>query len=295
MGLGNATHWKGPLLGSDQAGAGLYEDVSADIFSYTQSNWVVCIDDFWYDIADIATMETLGWTETAVGTAASRTNIVNKEARYLLINGDTVADEGSSLQANAAVSAAATGPAFKSIGPLTSTTTLMDGQGILFEARINLLNAVGTFNSKFVIGWAVTDTAMMTASTGAVALATGGGIIFHAGEDGNLMFGTQSTSTYAEVDTGVDIATSTSFANANWLRLGFKAVWIDASASTGYVHYYVNGIRKGTIVNALPMTSTETYSVSIELVNGPATANQVDMAVDYIVTGITRPGVTQIT
>jgi hypothetical protein len=145
-----------------------------------------------------------------------------------------------------------------------------------------------------MVGWVLgTDAALMTAATGAAAIGTGGGFVFRMAADGTLYFGYQSTTVYAEVATGyVQPLPTNAFAAANWVRMGFRAVWLDASAGTGRVDYFVNGVKKGSIYNKMCMTSTEAYCLTYELINSSTTADQVDMAVNYILTAISEPGVT---
>lgn len=296
MAISTGTHWAGPLLGSEKAGGGLFDDVPVAQWSELRSRWKMRLEDFDEDMASIAVANLIGWTETAVGAAAGRTMVVDKENGFLNVNADATADEGTNAQMNGVTSQLTyTNTNHKSIGPLTSTTTLMANRALLFECRINFLQAVGTaWTNKLVIGWMTTDTAMMTAATGALTLATGGGLFFHILPTGVINFVTQRTSTPASVSTGLSVGTlSTTYLAANWLTLGFKAVWsADPTSATnnGYVDYYVNNTLRGRVVNQNPMTSGQTYSVSYEFINGAAAAPQADMAIDYILTGITRPG-----
>jgi len=78
----------------------------------------------------------------------------------------------------------------------------------------------------------------------------------------------------------------------NWRELEFNAIWADASddAANGVVHCYHNGGWAATVENNLPMASTENYSFGGELINGPADlATAIDIGIDYILTGISRP------
>jgi hypothetical protein len=282
-----STHYSGPIL----VGGGVADESPIHTIS-PRSNYKTWVEEFKEDVADIAAMETLGWTETAINTPTAATNIVTKETGYLLINPGTKADAGSSLQLNAAPTGAGLATAHQSAGPLTSTTTLMDGRELFFETRIGVSGTTAAWDAKCIFGWIVTDTALMTGATGVPALATGGGIGFHFGEDGVLSYFTQATVVggYTAVDTGLDITTLGAAATIQWYTLGFRARWVDASGGTGVVHFYRDGNLIGTVTDGLPMQSTQTYSVSFEMLTGPALVN--DFYVDYIVTGVSRPGYT---
>lgn len=299
MALSSGTHWAGPLLGSDKTGGGIFDDVPFKEWSELRSRWKLRLEDFDEDMASIAVANQIGWTETAVGVAAGRTMVVDKENGFLNVDADTVANEGTNAQLLGTPSQVTyTNTNHKSIGPITSTTTLMANRSLLFECRINFLQAVGTaWTNKLVIGWMTTDTALMGAVGGSLigTIATGGGLFFHIMPAGVVSFGTQKAAfgTLAEVNTSVSVGTlSTTYLPANWLTLGFKAVWGPDPTATnnGYTDFYINNIFRGRVAGQNPMTSTQTYAVTYELINGAAAAPQVDMAIDYILTGITRPG-----
>lgn len=295
-GINPSTRFQGPVTGSARAGGGVYADNPIGEISHAMSRYSAFFQDFSEDVADIAAMETLGWTETAVGAAAANSLSVTKENGYLLVDAGTAADTGTNLQMIGAL-ASVTGSTHQAVGPLTSTTTLMDNKEIIFSTRIAYAQGAGRWQgatgSKFVIGWVTTDATIMTATTGALSLATGGGIFFHVTEAGALNFVTQRTTTANSVNIVPLIADATSATvPSNWMTLGFRAAWRDASdnASNGKVEAYLNGRLVATVVNDLPMSSAEDYSVSIEVVNGPAASPNIDLAVDYIYTAITRPG-----
>ena len=286
-------HYQGPILGSDKAGKGLFEDCSVGLTSRFQSPYKEYYEDF-STVVSLAGMEDAGWTETAVGTAASRTFVYDENLGMMVLNADTVADEGINVQNNNAGTTSATSQVTNLPGPIVSTTTYMDAKELIWAARIGFLVGNGTaYDSKLVMGWFVTDTAMMTAATGALAIATGGGIGFHI--DGDVGTGVVSTvmqATTAAVTntTGLTIPALTNAVMGSFVDLGFRARWIDASAGTGVVKFYVNGALVDTRTDSLPMQSTETYSNTIELINGPATADEVDLGVEYIYNAITRVG-----
>ncbi|GAH14548.1 unnamed protein product, partial [marine sediment metagenome] len=61
------------------------------------------------------------------------------------------------------------------------------------------------------------------------------------------------------------------------------------SAGTGRSDFWYDGQHVGTL-NTVPFDAAEVYSFSIAGVNGPAQV--ADLSIDYILTGITRPGLT---
>jgi hypothetical protein len=285
-------------LGSSRAGGGLFENTSVGLTSRFQSPYKEYYEDF-ATVVSLAGMEDAGWTETAVGTAASRTYAYDETLGLLVINADTVADEGTNIQNNAAGTTSATSQVTNLIGPVVSTTTLMDTRELIWATRIGFLVGNGTnWDSKLLIGWFVTDTALMTAATGALAIGTGGGIGFHINGDTNsglvetVVQGTTAATTTA---TGQSVTTLTNATMGNYLDLGFRARWVDAGTGTGQIDFFVNGVNVQTVsgaTTALPMQSTQTYSNTIELVNGPATADEADIGVEYIYNAISRAGLT---
>lgn len=301
MSLGKGTHFVGPLLGSDRTSGGAFEDIPVAWTDRMRSPYKCYYEDFNGLVSGVTTdMENAGWTETAVGTAASRTWAWSSQTQCLVINADTVAAEGTSAQFNAAPAAAKLSHQGLLCPAITSTATLMDTREFIWATRISFLVGDGTtYDSAALLGWFVTDTGLMTAATGALSIASGGGIGFHingVAGTGDRTIGAvmQGTTSATETSTGVSIGTlSSSF--STWIDLAFRARWIDASAGTGTVDFYVNGVRKVSMNGAtiaLPMQSTQTYSNTIELINGAATADQVDMGVEYIFNAISRPGLT---
>lgn len=295
MSLGPGLHFEGPVLGNDRAGAGLLEGCSHGVTSGFRGPYVEYLDRF-LGVSSITVAEDVGWTETAVGTAASRSVAYDSAQQLLVHNADTVADEGSNLINNAAGTADTVAPYSKLPGVITSTATLMDNREIIIATRVAFLLGAGSWTSKWVWGWNLSsDAALMTPSTGALAIGSGGGFGFHITEAGQLNAYIQGTTAATEFDTGVDMPSTLTTTFTNFLDLGVRVRWIDASAGTGHAQFYVNGRLTNSIAGsstALPMQSTEAYCMGYELINGPATANQVDAGYEYAYFAITRPGLT---
>jgi len=289
------------ILGDSRSNDGLFKGLPIDAFSELNSNFKVWHEGFKDDVVNTAQLVLLGWKETAVGTAASRTHAVTKETGYLVINADTVADEGTNIQHNLALVGTRLAKPHESCGPLTSTATFMDGRELVFHTRIRpvIADVTDTWTSKFALGWFVADTAIMAPATGLMTVEDGGGIGFQVGEDGILNTFYQSTT---KAVGGTLTATGISFAKngshdlatagtpSAWIDLGFRARWTDASVPTGSCEWFVNGQSVQQTNNINPMQSTQTYSVTYEVINGAATANQLDLHVADLLTGVTRPG-----
>lgn len=282
------------ITGDTKAAGGLFQGVGAEKFSSTRSPLNSYIEEFGYTIADIAQMELIGWTETAINTPTSATISAVKNNGYLAVNPGTKADSGSSLQANAAPGGTRTAPVTQILGPLVSSTTLMDSRELIWAARVGFLSGATTWDGKVAIGWIVTDTALMTNTTGVLALATGGGFGFRISELGSIDRFHQATTAATDANAvatgqfvgnnGLDATVTAD--TINWFNLGCRASWVDASAGTGKIDYYINDVLVDTQVNELPMQSTQTYSFSLEVLNGPVTDS--DVYVDWIVTGVTN-------
>jgi hypothetical protein len=258
-------------------------------------DYQIAYENFGDEVTSITDMETMGWVETDINTATSASVTVIPENNFLLVNAGTKADSGSSLQLLTPTTATHTNRPHKSIGPITSTATLMDGRSMFFFTRIGFAHTTAAWDNKLIIGWVTQDTSLMTAATGAESIATGGGLYFHFQESavGPVLFSAQRKAAAASTtELFTQGAATSATVVGDWIELGFLATWVDADddADNGIVYFYVNGILAGSDSNNLPMASTEVYAVSMELLNGPATDQNVDMGVDYIITGISGPG-----
>jgi len=286
MSLGGGIHWKGPLLGSDEAGP--FEDIATSVWSDNSSRFKTYVEDFDSVMAD-GELAARGVTVSDINTATSPTEVVTKETGYLLINPGTKADSGTHTQAVAAASSTIH-PEFQTIGPIVSTATLMDSREMAFETRIGVQSDTTVWDGKVILGWLASDASPM-GTDGIPSLTTGGGIGFHFHSDGVLRYFARQTALTAVAhmtDTVIDITTLTTAAVFQWYKLGFRAKWADASAGTGAVSFFVNDRKVGEITTDLPMASTQTYGVAFGVLNGAARVS--DLAVDYVITAITGPG-----
>lgn len=286
------THFQGPLLGNESATKGLFDDVALGAVDSIRSPYQIQVEDFDYPFAD-GILAASGFTVTDIGTAASPTEVVDAATGYLLLNPGTGDDDGTQIAYNTAPTGATTAnPELKLLGPITSTATLMDNREMIMYFRVGFSSETTTWGAKACFGWITTDTASMTPGTGALDIAAGGGTGFHVAEDGTLGVFSTNAAVTSSTDTGVNVLTDIAAVTAGdfvWYTLGFRTKWIDASAGTGHTDFYVNGSKKTTITDTMPMDSTEAYAITIEYLNGEAGFNM-DMAVDYVVSGLTRPG-----
>jgi hypothetical protein len=295
----SGTHFQGPVLGSNKSYGGLFVDVPAAAVEAVRSPYQINLEDFNSPIAD-GDLAASGWTLTAVTSGTGATEVVDAETGYLLLHPGSVDDAGPNIAYNAAPSATTTAsPPLNMLGEIDSTATLMDARELFFQYRVGFSteSATGVWQGKAMFGWLTDSTACMAPGTGVPTLKAEGGIGFHIGEDGVLgVFSQTATLTAAPtVTTGTnvltDLATVAAADTFVWYTLGFRTRWVDASAGTGVTDFYVNGRKTNTITDGLPMDGTGTYATTFEVLNGPA-GLECDMAIDYIVSGITRPGLT---
>tara|TARA_B100000586_G_scaffold270186_1_gene252468 strand:+ start:8788 stop:9612 length:825 start_codon:yes stop_codon:yes gene_type:complete len=259
-----------------------------------RSPYQLQVEDFDYPVAD-GKLAGSGWTLTDIGSASSPSEVVDAATGYLLLNPGAGDDDGTQIAYNAAPTGTTTAePQLKLLGPITSTATLMDNREMIMYFRVGFSSETTTWGAKACFGWITTDTSFMAPATGALTIAAGGGTGFHVAEDGTLGVFSTNAAVTSSTDTGVNVLTDIAGVTAGdfvWYTLGFRTRWIDASAGTGSTDFYVNGRKSATITDTMPMDSTEAYSIAFEYLNGAAGFNM-DMAVDYVVSGLTRPGLT---
>lgn len=295
------------IFGDTRSDGGLLVGAPMDVISESNSNLKIWHEDFKHNVVNTAQMETIGWTDTDVGSPAGSDIItVTQENGYLAIFCGTTADTGHNIQANKALVGTRLTPPHEVMPLVTATATLMDSRELIFKTRIAVSAGDGyaTWKSKFALGWITTDTNILDVADGALNIADGGGFGFHCGENGILnTFYQPTTNTIGatETATGVSFASGGSHAlTANstlssWVELGVRARWIDASGGTGTMEFYVNGQKVQTVTGSLPMQGTKPYCVTYEAVNGPTTVNDLTLAVSSITTGITAPGRSKVT
>ena len=289
----SGTHFQGPILGSGESVKGLFDDVSLGAVDSARSPYKVWVDNFDVQAAD-GQLEGMGATLTDLNTATSPGEIIGGQNPYLLINPGTKSDAGSSVQFNAAPATGLIGAPFRSAGPIVSTAPLMDNRELFFYTRVGFASDTVAWDGKSIVAWMVDDTTPLATATGVLSIATGGGFGFHVAEDGTLGYFTSGSAVTSATDSGFNVLTDTAdAADAGayvWYTLGARTKFTDASAGTGSTDFYVNGRNVATVADSITMPSTQTYSMTYTIVNGPARDS--DLAVDYCITGISRSGIT---
>ena len=178
------------------------------------------------------------------------------------------------------------------IPSFTSTATLMDNREMFFQVRMGTSSASATLNDcKYLMGIFENKAVILTVAGGLPAVDAGGGFGFHKGEGGAVtLLSTNAAITTAGqacVPAVSELAdTVTVF---NYHTYSARCRIVDASAGTGKTDFWYDGQFVGTITDTQPFDSTETY----EFVFACANATQAtDFRIDYILSGISRPGLT---
>ncbi len=292
---GFATHHQKPILGHANNGSGLFKDMpeGGSIF---RSPYQMHFEDFNNPIRTGA-FEASGWTHSIIGAGTGADEIVDAETGYLLLHPGSVDDGGFSLAYNVAADAVTTAtPPLNLLGEIDCTATLMDSRELMFNYRVGFSSESAAWQGKALFGWITDDIACMAPATGVPTLKAEGGIGFHIGETGVLgVFSQTATLTAAPTNvTGTNVLDDIALVSAEafvWYNLGFRTRWGDAGTGIGHTDFFVNGRLTNTITNGLPMDGTGTYSTRFEVINGPA-GKEIDIAIDSIASGITRPGLT---
>ena len=302
------THHKGPILGDNRSAGGIYHNVGLGIVDGHRSPYKIYVEDFTKSMVD-GDLALSGATVSAINTPTTATEVVTNTSGYLLIDPGSKADSGSEVQFDPNV---ANGTAANDVrpltilGPITSTATLMDGRELFFQTRVGFQSdSALNFDGHVMIGWLTKDTSLITNTTGVPSVADGGGFGFYInGDPGGAAAGANAyivpfsdpAAITADVtrNSGVvvpDLITDITAASTNkWYTLGAKMRVVDASASTGVTDFYINGRLVDSIANSTCMDSTEVYSMTFAVQNGPV--DLIAVSVDYLITGITREGIT---
>ena len=307
--VGDKGAYKGNLRGSPRAFGGLMEGISVEAMNQVSSDWDMFYESFNRRIDTIAEAELLGMTENGVNSPTGTPAMLgSRESGYLDMFPGTKDDAGSTIQFNKATTISGGNTtetlAPQTIGPLVSTTTLMDNRSIVCTTRVKFQPeaAVTTDGAKYLWGWCVDDTAPIATGTDVITLDTGGGIGFFLDASGDLQAFYQAVTADTPImeDTGVDITVIA--ASQTWYGLGFRVDWIDASAGTGLMTWYVDDEDAGTgwtkvhsvtgsgTSTGLPMQSTETYSITYTVINGAAGKGADGFFISDLFTAITKPG-----
>jgi len=281
------SHWEGQLMDS----RGPLEDVPKAMTDRANSPYKVWYEDFAEQAAD-AQIETMGFKVTDINTPTSPTETILPENRALFLNPGSKVDSGIELQFNIPSTAASLGSTFKIMGEFLQTTTLMDGQEIFFQTRIGSVSNSATDNdSKYIIGFFQNDASLLASATGVPSVVAGGGFGFHKGELGAVTcLSTNAAITAAGTACVPAVSELAMTVNVpNWHVYAARCRVIDADAGTGVTDFWYDNVHRLRLTT-IPFDATDTHSFSIGLLNGPTQI--ADMHIDYILTGITRPGLT---
>jgi hypothetical protein len=283
------THFEGPLLGSDRSNRGLFEDIPLASVDCVRSPYDIYVEQF-HDATADGELTTAGWTVTDINTPTAPSETMLPEDNFLLLNPGTKVDSGVQIQKILLPANLGVVNCVQVLGPITSTATLMDAREIFFQVRLGMsTNLVTANDGKFLLGWFTTDTSLLSSTTGLPTVAAGGGFGFHKGETGAITaLCSPDAIVAAGTATGVNALAATTVNVKDWYVLGARMRVIDASDSTGVCDFYINGSRVATIANTTCMDSTEEFAFSFAYQNGPVQIQ--DYALNYIITGITKPG-----
>jgi hypothetical protein len=292
MSARRGTHFEGPILGDNRSSRGLLEDAPIDVISRARSPYKVQYEDFQV-LQAAAQPETAGWTISDIGTSAAATETTGGAVGGMFINPGTTVDTGTTMQFKGPGTAASLSNVHNILGSIVSTATLMDNRELFFEVRLGYQSNSATSNDgKFILGWFTEqDSDLVHATTGLPLIPAGGGFGFFKNEAGliSAVSSPDAITTQAHTTTtGTNILATNTVNVYDYIILGAKSRWTDASESEGTTTFYVNHAPVVTLNDVQCMDSTETFHFSFAAANGPT--NLQDYVIDYILTGITRPG-----
>jgi len=280
------SHWKNQLMVS----GGPLDDCPRGVVDAAVSPYKIYYEDFREQMADHEQLSTMGWTMADLGGGSGTIAVASDHA--LVIDCTATADDGIEMQFDIPGTAASVSSTHNVIPEMTSTTTLMDGREIFFQVRMGTSSASATLNDcKYLMGIFEKKVVILTVAGGLPAVDAGGGFGFHKGEGGAVtLLSTNAAITAAGTAAVPAISeladTITVF---NWHTYAARCRIIDASAGTGVTDFWYDGVHRGRIENTQPFDSTEVYSFTFAAANATIAT---DFQIDYIMAGITRPGLT---
>lgn len=282
----SGTHFQGPLLSNK----GVFDQLPIGAIDNARSPYKIYYEDFAEQAAD-AQIETMGFTVTPINSPTSAAEAITGAQRALLVDPGSKADSGSELQFNIPSTAASLGSTFKIMPEFVQTATLMDNQEIFFQVRMGTASDSATDNDcKYLLGFFVNDTTLMASATGLPTVAAGGGFGFHKGELGAVtLLSTEAAITAAGTACSPAVSEVALGATATyvWHTYAARCRVIDADAGTGMTDFWYDNVHVGSLAT-VPFDATDTHSFTFGAINGPA--QDADFQLDYILTGITRPG-----
>jgi hypothetical protein len=233
---------------------------------------------------------------TDIGSPTSPSEVSGGVTGGLFINPGSKVDSGVEIQWKGPGAAAGLNNAHQILGTLISTTTAMDGRELFFEVRLGIQTNLLTANDgKWLLGFFVEDTSVLSNTTGLPLVPAGGGFGFHKGETGLVTAlctpdAITAAGTAGTLQNQLALSATSTY---NYFKYGARARWVDADATSdaGMVTYYINdAVVQSTAYDTMPFDSTETFHFTFAAHNGPVQIQ--DYILDYVTTGITRPGLT---
>jgi hypothetical protein len=284
------THYQNPLMVS----GGPLDDCPRGIVDGIASPYKIWYEDFREPKVN-GEFELSGWTVTDTG-GGSPTEVVGIDGSLCAtLDLSATADDGVELQFDNPPDATADGDGHQVIPEITSSATLMDGKEIFFQVRMATnSDSAATNDVKYLLGIFVKDTALLSTTTGLPTVGDHGGFGFHKAEAGAVTC-VSSVSTITTAGTAMAPAVSELADTANtdnWHTYAARLRLIDASAGTGVCDFWYDNIHRLRL-STTTMDDVGVYSFSIAACNGPAAPGSLaDIKIDYVLTGITRPGLT---
>lgn len=272
------SHSRGPILGDNKSGDGLWEDFPLAVIDQIRSPYIVLTDDFKQIIADETAFNLLGATATAsLGVAANTiTGVFNR----LTINAGTAANTGyASVQFNSAGNSAVNNR-YNVVPFTTGSVASGAGKELAWFARIGLVAATaGAWDGGALFGVFVTDTALLDLTTLLPTVAAGGGIGFHIGPTGVLSYVCNDSAITAAGTTITTIPALTT--SAVFYDFGIRYKVSDFTNQKGNADFYFGAqgnmqkIASTYQDGTLPITNTTVYSPSYAIINGAALATDI--------------------
>ncbi len=286
------SHWQEPLMVS----GGPLDDVARGSVDNAVGVYKVYYEDFKEQMAASADgLNDSGWLNTDKNSASSATETVTGLNGALFLNPGSKADAGMELQFNAVAVSGADNAAeittHQILPEFLQTTTSFDGKEIFFQVRMGSVSDSTTDNdSKYILGFFQNDTTLLASATGVPSVVAGGGFGFLKAELGGVTAVSTSDAITA-AGTALDPAVSelAIASGINWHTYAALCRVIDASAKTGFTDFWYDGVHSLRLAT-VPFNATDTHSFTIGILNGPS--QLADLHIDYILTGITRPGLT---
>lgn len=280
------THWRGPILGADNAGGGLWRNVNLASVDEVRGPIKLLTENFTQVLAS-GDLATLGATVTTVGAVAANSDTAGTAASVLTLNPGTAANTGYNIQFNAAITATVLKPLniLQTFDP--SGASNLDGREFVWFARFGLGSNATTWDGGALLGMFVTDAALLDPATMVPTVASTGGAGFHVGATGNISFIASNGAITAPGTTLATLGTmSTATSAFKWYDAGFRYKQIQINGAGRLTAYFgPSGYNMLKVYDATTILDGN-LSNSLVILNGAA--NQSDLGVDCMAMGTTR-------